>query len=505
MKKVKKCNIVFFLVIFIIVLFTTLAKPLDDLDEMWNYNIARNIANGLIPYKDISMITSPLLGMITAIFLKLIANELIVTRILSAVLSTLILYSLYKTMDILKFNENISRLLIIIFLIILRKFFCLDYNWAVALIGIIILNLELINIEKRKNNNTKSNLKYEFLIGCLAGTSICFKQSIGGLIAIISIIYNLIFIQQKEDFKEFIKSSVIRIFGIILPVFILCIYLFYNNALYGFFDYCILGIKTFSNSISYISLIREKNIFLKIMSILIPIMYLAISIKIIFSLLKGKDIKVLFTMLGYSIALFAITFPIANDIHFLIGTLASMVLLAYSIYSIITKYFSKNDTIKVFIHNFIKAFTYIFLFTMLVYTLSEYIVIYKEYGLSKDLNHFKYIPISESLENSIKTMGDYLLNCNNKVYILDSNAAIYMIPIDRYNRDYDMFNLGNFGGRGENGKIEDLQNENNIIVLLRNNAFSRNWQHPENVRKYIEDNWTKIGTIQMYDVYEKGK
>lgn len=501
-KKVK--NIIFFLVVFVILLFITLYRPLNDLDEMWNYNIARNIADGLIPYKDISMITSPLLGMITAVFLKLIVNELIVARILSAIFSTLILYSLYKTTEILKFNEDISRFIIVLFLITLRKFFCLDYNWAVALMGIIILNLELINIGKRNDNN-KSNLKYEFLIGCLAGIAICIKQSIGGLIAIISILYNLIFIQQKGDFKEYIKSSVIRIFGIILPIFILALYLYFNNALYEFIDYCILGIKTFSNSISYISLIKGKNIFLKIMSILIPIMYLAISVKIIFNVLKRKDIKVLFTMSGYSVALFAITFPIANDIHFLIGTLTSMVLLVYFIYPIITKNVSKNETIKVFMHNFIKAFTYIFLFAMLVYTLSEYIVIYKEYGLSKDLNHFKYIPISESLEISIKNMDDYLLNCDNKVYILDSDAVVYMIPIDRYNKDYDMFNLGNFGGKGENGKIEDLKNEDNIIVLLRNNAFSRNWQHLENVRKYIEDNWIKIGTIQMYDVYEKGK
>lgn len=501
MKKVKKYNIIFFLVVFIILLFTALSKPLNDLDEMWNYNIARNIANGLVPYKDISMITSPLLGMITAVFLKLIANELIVTRILSAVLSTLILYFLYKTMNILKFNENVSHLIIVIFLIILRKLFCLDYNWAVALVQIIILNLELINIEKRKNNNNKSNLKYEFLIGCLAGIAICFKQSIGGLIAIMSIIYNLIFIKQKSDFKEYIKNSLIRIFGIVLPVFILTIYLLYNNALYEFVDYCILGIKTFSNSMSYIDLIKEENIFLKITLILIPIMYLGISIKIIFDVLKGKDIKILFTMLGYSIALFAITFPIANKIHFLIGTLTSMILLAYSIYLIIKRYFTKKIIIS---DKIIKVFISIFLLAILIYTLSKYIAIYKEYGLSEDLKHFKYIPILEVLEDSIKNIDNYFLSCKSKVYMLDSNAVVYMIPMDRYNKDYDMFNIGNFGEKGENGKIEDLKNEDDIIVLLRNNEFPMHWQHPLKVRKYIEDNWIKIDTIEMYDVYKKG-
>ena len=49
-------------------------KPISDLDEIWNYNTARAISEGLVPYKDISMITTPLLPMITAIFLKTIAN-----------------------------------------------------------------------------------------------------------------------------------------------------------------------------------------------------------------------------------------------------------------------------------------------------------------------------------------------------------------------------------------------------------------------------------------------
>ena len=275
-------NILFFFSIFIIILFIKLAIPLNDLDEIWNYNIARNIADGLIPYKDISMITSPLLGMITAVFLKLIANELIVTRILNAILATLILYSLYQTMNILKISKNINYLVIIILLIILKEYFCLDYNWAVALMGIIILNLELFNLENKEKD--KSNFKYNFLIGNLVGIAICFKQSIGLLIAIIAILYNLIFIQRRKDIVEFIKRTIIRICGIFLPISILILYLFYNNALYEFVDYCILGIKTFSNSISYINLIREKNILLRVISILIPTIYLITSIKIIINI-----------------------------------------------------------------------------------------------------------------------------------------------------------------------------------------------------------------------------
>lgn len=35
------------------------------------------------------------------------------------------------------------------------------------------------------------------------------------------------------------------------------------------------------------------------------------------------------------------------------------------------------------------------------------------------------------------------------MYILDYSVAIYMIPVDIYNKNYDMFNKGNFGQNGE--------------------------------------------------------
>ena len=66
------------LFIFIVIFSIIIIKPISDLDEIWNYNTARAISQGLIPYKDISMITTPVLPMLTAIILKVIANEIIV-------------------------------------------------------------------------------------------------------------------------------------------------------------------------------------------------------------------------------------------------------------------------------------------------------------------------------------------------------------------------------------------------------------------------------------------
>ena len=108
--KLKKKNIILLIFIFFIILSIIIIKPINDLDEIWNYNTARAISEGLIPYKDISMITTPLLPMITAIFLNL-CNELIISRILAALVWTGILFTIQKILKKLIKEENISFIL----------------------------------------------------------------------------------------------------------------------------------------------------------------------------------------------------------------------------------------------------------------------------------------------------------------------------------------------------------------------------------------------------------
>ena len=57
----------------------------------------------------------------------------------------------------------------------------------------------------------------------------------------------------------------------LIPVIILFIYLILTGALNSFIDYCILGVKTFSNHIPYTKLLNSEEILIKIFSILVPI------------------------------------------------------------------------------------------------------------------------------------------------------------------------------------------------------------------------------------------
>ncbi len=62
--KEKLINIDVFGIAILLFLATVLPRNLANLDEIWNFNFARNIANGLIPYKDFNMLQTPLLPFI---------------------------------------------------------------------------------------------------------------------------------------------------------------------------------------------------------------------------------------------------------------------------------------------------------------------------------------------------------------------------------------------------------------------------------------------------------
>ena len=48
---------------------------------------------------------------------------------------------------------------------------------------------------------------------------------------------------------------------------------------------------------------------------------------------------------------------------------------------------------------------------------------------------------------------------NKEVYILDAEAAVYNIPLDKYTKNYDMFLKGNIGKDGEEGIIKQIQKD----------------------------------------------
>lgn len=509
-EKIKAISKDFILFIFIAVMvFSIIAiNPISNLDEIWNYNTARAIAQNLIPYKDISMITTPLLPMITALFLKLIAKEVIVSRVLASVLWGGVLFSIFKILKLLIKEENTCLIITALLGLLFRDCYCIDYNILSLMFSLIILYIELKNIDKPHFENNKT----DFLIGILAGLTVCTKQSIGAILAIIVVGYKIIFVQNKKEFIEYLKTAFKRIIGILIPMILVFIYLIATNSLQDFINYAVLGISTFSNKIPYAQLMNNDKKEIQILSRIMPFILLAMAVLTIVLQNKKKkenigniDNKIL-TILIYSLSTIIIMYPISDEIHFLIASTITFIGLAYILYLLGIAIYNKiNLQSKKKIYKITSLMISIIAIAFIAVRGIENITEYTKQEKNETIEHYKNIQISEYLQERINEIDNFILEQekeNKKVYILDAEAAIYMIPINNYNKDYDMFLKGNIGKDGQEGQIQKIkQKETNEIILIRKRNLQSNWQTPTEVVNYVRENLEFMGEVSIYEVY----
>jgi len=177
-------------------------------------------------------------------------------------------------------------------------------------------------------------------------------------------------------------------------------YLTDNNIWTEFIDYAVLGISTFSNSISYLSLFNSKDVILKILAYVIPALILILFIILMFSFIKTslrkkESIRNLYLLLMYSIATIIVVFPISDKVHFCIGTMCTLISGIYLIY-MITKYLLdklKNKKIGFAVKTFTETVSLlIFLLCVLngLSSINTYAMEIEDYG---KIRHFNYIPI----------------------------------------------------------------------------------------------------------------
>ena len=436
MKKILK-DLAIFCILEIIIAGIILTRELNNLDEIWNFNFARNIANGLMPYRDFNMVQTPLLSIICCMILKAFGTELFTMRIIAVVLCSSIMLVAYKILEKLETPTALRYAFLIATIYLYKNYFCIDYNFAVLWIILIVTLIELENIEKK-------NPKLNFFAGIMVGMAILTKQTTGIFLALVFLLYRVLIISNKQEIKKYSKETLYKVLGISVPIVLFCIYIISYKGWDNFVDYTILGIKTFSNKISYINLINGNyGIMVSILSILIPILLFLIYIKTVVFSNKNKD-ESIYILFAYSVVSLIVVYPISDSIHFLIGIFPSLILLVYFLWSNFIKKVQKSK-LTMFIKYFSKC-ALILIVIFEVYMSVNHLVKYKkEANRYNKLQNFKYI---KAESNEIQKIDQFIIECekNNKtVYILDATAAIFMIPIDKYNKDYDMFLKGNLG------------------------------------------------------------
>ena len=538
------CNISIFLIIALAIAVVVIPKAIGNLDELWNFNFANNVENGLVPYRDFNMVQTPLLPMVNAIFLAIFGNELIVMRILACLLCAGVLFTFYKILNLLKANKGISLFVVMALFYMLKDYFCMDYNFAVLFVTLIIIYIELRrnlynkeninateigdtieslntnkscsqsnnNKETKENNKTDlknnklNNWKTDLILGILAGICIMLKQSTGAIVTIALLGYNLLLVRSKEEFIQYLKSTGIKILGVLIPVTLIFIYLAINGAVDDFWDYCIAGIKTFTNKIPYSRLLDNEKLYIKILSIVAPITFMGTFLYSVF-----KRNKTFLIISSLSIASFSAVYPIADEVHFLIGILPTgiiiCVILDFLIKAIvrgISKLINKISNREKYINIWLEYFLIFMVIGITAWYGYKSIPNIKDYfaNCKNDVKHFANIVITDYTYQKIQAMDYFIKSQDKPVYILDAEAALYQIPLDIYYKDYDMFLIGNIGSKGEEGQIEKLQKDTNKIVIIKSDGVSLNWQNPNKVREYVKQNMDYKYSILYFDVYE---
>ena len=538
------CNISIFLIIALAIAVVVIPKAIGNLDELWNFNFANNVENGLVPYRDFNMVQTPLLPMVNAIFLAIFGNELIVMRILACLLCAGVLFTFYKILNLLKANKGISLFVVMALFYMLKDYFCMDYNFAVLFVTLIIIYIELrrnlynkeninateigdtieslntnkscsqssTNKETKENNKTDlknnklNNWKTDLILGILAGICIMLKQSTGAIVTIALLGYNLLLVRSKEEFIQYLKSTGIKILGVLIPVTLIFIYLAINGAVDDFWDYCIAGIKTFTNKIPYSRLLDNEKLYIKILSIVAPITFMGTFLYSVF-----KRNKTFLIISSLSIASFSAAYPIADEVHFLIGILPTAIIicvildfLVKAIVRGISKLINKISNREKYINIWLEYFLIFMVIGITAWYGYKSIPNIKDYfaNCKNDVKHFANVVITDYTYKKIQAMDYFIKSQDKPVYILDAEAALYQIPLDIYYKDYDMFLIGNIGSKGEEGQIEKLQRDTNKIVIIKSDGVSLNWQNPNKVREYVKQNMDYKYSILYFDVYE---
>lgn len=512
MNKKKIINILIQFSIFalslVLFLVARLTAPATDLDEVWNYNTANAFAMGLIPYKQVSMITTPLLPMINSIFLKIVFNGIITYRVVMGIIFALIVLFIYLIIRELSNKRLLSYICVFFIGTLLINKFLLDYNYLFLLIVLMIAFLEVRDLKKNENFNFNHNL----CVGLLTGLAFLTKQTIG-LLLIIVVIFEVFIYMKKIGFDlkltKFIKLIGVRIFGMMIPITMFLIYLGANGAFNDFINYAIKGVKEFSNSIPYYRLLNSTDYKIAIISRLFIIVYGSLFITFILECVKNKKMKDelmnIYILAICSIPVIAIIYPISDDFHLIVASVSVLIIVAYLLI------FLLNEVDKfVKIDVFYKKLLLIGLLFIIILISFKNAIIERNLNIKENvlvpLKHYEGIYVPKYLSNRISDVTDKVRSYSNsgrESIIIDAEAAIYDIVLNRYKKNYDMLLIGNIGENGVEKIINEIKDSHNVYYFIKNPQYALNWQLPEDIVDYIRNNLKYHETVSVFDVYYK--
>ena len=479
-----KDNIAIFILFFLISLGISLNISLEANDEIWNFQNIYKMYNGFKIYEEINVIITPLFFWLAEGIFKIFGANLFVFRISHCFIMAILFLFTYKILKKLNVPKTLSVLTILI--IALNEFFllirtCFNYN-NIALLFFIIGVYYLINEKTRKNVYIQSVITFLILLT---------KQNMGVYYLLGNIIYLSI---SKNNVKEKIKENLKYISVILLGGIAFILYLIMDNNLYNFVNYALGGILEFANenlNFDFSSIVFLIGIAL--INIGVSVVFLK---KNLFSLKEKENIKIL---LVFSLMLSIVCYPIFNWTHIIIGTYLMIINIVYMIYTLFQDF--KNS-----IQNILKIVNGIIIMIMIIfsaYNMCMWVntITDNGYPYSWEEPFFGGIIGEEEYEKN-ERVSNYIEENNKNVIVFSNRAALYMVPLNRNNGDFDLPFKGNLGIKGEQGLIEKVKEMENTQFLIYKEENANIYQETVLVKEYIKNTKKCVGEIEGFEIYE---
>lgn len=451
-------------------------RNLVILDEVWLYAYGKNMADGLLPYRDMNICTTPLAFWILAGSLKIFGNSLLVFRAM-----TILVYGCCYILGSRRIAKHTTRLFpqlgYAAFFLSLYQIFLYEYNILNCLFIMVLICLE--------NKESRWDTGREFLQGAIIGTILLTKQTTG-LVAMIC--YLLVFFLKKKRVKEGMAGAA----GCLLVTGAFGIYLISNGLVPAFWEYTVLGVKNFTVNMNFSSIL--KTFF---MHPYIPILlsYLAYQCaKSFLYCLKepSENIQKKSAASIYMLIPLSVAYPLFDHTHFALGLLLVVPEAMIRLQSLLDQ---KPQY---------RTVTRMAIIILVAWEILSYKPVLYGNSIKSTIPQYKGIYISADKETTMKKVMAAVAEYQDKgyeVYILDAEATVYLTPMDIYHKDYDMMFNGNTGNVTTAELVRKICTSGSAIFYVKVGGLY-NYQMPEGIMENLTaNNMICIDECEKFDVY----
>ncbi len=451
-----------------------LTKPFGSGDELWNYSFAKNIVNGLVPYRDFSIVQTPLSAYIPALLMTAFGDGLLVFRIAGFLLlfvNTSIVYHLCKKSTGSAFLGFIAALFINC---VNLPSYIYNYNYLSAFVILLIFEIET----GEKSESSQSNI----LVGLLTGTLLLIKQNTGAMLMLANF---AVCVTDYLKNKTKAKPQAARIAASAVPIILFSIYMLAVGAMDDFVDYAVVGVTTFVHRTTPLELIQTAPFYLIYIAF---ILYAFASM--VMNLWKDGVTHQKISGLSFAAAWMMVTYPLFDASH-----LVCVFIVLVPAFCI----FVKQKEYKLWE----KVTCVCIALAVSALSVAAFLPLGEGY-IPSTLNNYEHIPIDRNTEEYIRSVCEYIEQKNEQGYrvrISDDSAAAFMLPLDAYEKNWSMLLVGNIG----TNTVEDLlaSNEDCLYLVYKYTEDLGSQNHFEMI-EYIKANYVKVEEVFAFDVYQKG-